>query len=63
MDICTASNRHTCASSCLGVLVLPQLGLSTFNKVQITQDGLLQMLRSKIWPIGFLSCGSTQINL
>ena len=63
MDICTASNRHTCASSCLGVLVLPQLGLAIFNKVQITQDGLLQILRSKIWSMGFLSCRSTQIIL
>ena len=42
-------------------LVLPQFGLAIFNKVKISQDGLLQMLRSKIWPINFLSCRSTQI--
>ena len=29
-------------------LVLPWLGLAYFNKVQITQDSLLQMLRSKM---------------
>ena len=28
-------------------IVLPQLSLAIFNKVQITQDGLLQMFRSK----------------
>ena len=42
------------------VLVLPQLGLAIFNKVWITQDGLLQILMSKMWHIGFLSHGSIQ---
>ena len=34
MNICTASNMYTCAFSCLGVLVLPQLGLAIFNKMK-----------------------------
>ena len=41
------------------LIVLPWLGLAIFNKLRITQDSLLQMLRSKIQPISFLDHGST----
>ena len=47
---------HTCWAP-----VLPKLGLAIFNKLRIMQGGLLQMLRSKIQPISFLSHGYIQI--
>ena len=39
-------------------LVLPWLAQAIFNKVNITQDGLLQMLRSKYDPS---ACGITNL--
>ena len=40
------TSEHT--NKTINQVVLPQLGLAIFNKLRITQDSLLQMLRSKI---------------
>ena len=51
LSYCPEPSSHTTSHSL--VLVLPWLGLGIFNKINITQDGLLYILTSKIWPIGF----------